>query len=125
MPNKDNALFPRLKVMSCPSCNAKYKKPLEPHILTEAPEVPGVGLTCPDCGHKIEWVILNALPMQIDHINACFGAMCQLVKVAWITGKKIDVGWLKEYRMLKEWAPTLLQMREALEGMGGVSDAES
>ena len=125
MPNKDKALFPEIKVLTCPKCKSHFKKGLEPYMISVEPDVPGVGLECPECGHSVRWVITNALPLPIDSFNACIGAISQLVKVAWYSHKRMEVVWLDHYVMLKSWAPQLQQMQEQLNALDGGTDAKS
>jgi len=125
MPSRNSALFPEIKVQSCPKCSAHYDRCLEPYIISVEPDVPGVGLKCPECGYSVEWVMANALPLPCDSFNACIGAISQLVKVAWYRPNRMDVGWRDQFELLKEWAPVLKEMLMQADALAGGTHAKS
>jgi len=38
MQNKDKALFPEIKVLTCPKCKSHFKKGLEPYMISVEPD---------------------------------------------------------------------------------------
>lgn len=84
------ALFPILKVRACGKCKHVFKKPIEPYIRGDN-GLPVIGLKCEACGYKKELTLTKGLPLVIDQSNAVFGAMSQLVTVAFMSNKHIQM----------------------------------
>lgn len=85
------AIFPKLKVKSCPECKQVFDRPLEAYFRSGTdPHAPYLLLQCPGCGYK-KMMEVDALPLPVDHANAVFGGVIQLLAASFINNKSIKI----------------------------------
>lgn len=84
-------LYPELLVESCGKCRQNFAVPIKPYIRQNSAGQYVVGLKCEECGYKKELTLTKGLPMQLDYFDATITAMSQLVTVAFMSNKHIQM----------------------------------
>ncbi|MCB5285524.1 MAG: hypothetical protein LHW45_08055 [Candidatus Cloacimonetes bacterium] len=98
----EDPLSKRVIVEHCPRCGVKWSN--EPYITGDQDGRPVIGLVC-GCGMKTEVLLEQGMPLQVNLANAIFGAMCQVVKVAFMLQRDITITINKEQDMKKTTKP--------------------